>query len=213
MKVNIYDADGTTPMNEGGPPELREVCGDDLDAFREGLAELVRTGRWWTGGGAAPLVLITRITPATLDDLATAARPLDDEDWGSDTQIEAENDFFEAVSKVLDPAAMCGLEDYCHKATTNEMIDEALRLTGEGGSMAARLFYVRAESTGDGSNMDLFVLAITEVAAADEWSKYYDGWDKPEYVTIYCLAGYALPGAIPWNVIPETTIKVSEPIG
>lgn len=130
MKVNIYDSNGTTPLCVE-PVDFGETCGDDFAAYRDGLRELRRNGRWWTGGGAVPLVLMTRITMPSLDDMALAARPRDDDDWGSDAQMEAENDFFEAVSKVLDSWTMVQLEDYCHKATTNEMIDEALRLVSE----------------------------------------------------------------------------------
>lgn len=55
----------------------------------------------------------------TLDELAQAARPLNDEDRGSERQIAAEKAFFRA-------AGFLGHE-FTHLATTEEMIDEALR--------------------------------------------------------------------------------------
>jgi len=63
-----------------------------------------------------------------IEALATAARPVNDNDWGSDRQIAAENKFFRAVKATLTPAEFYELEGYCLKATTDEMIDEALRL-------------------------------------------------------------------------------------
>ena len=60
--------------------------------------------------------------------LANQARPTNDDDWGSARQIAAENLFFDRVRELLTEPEFELLETYCLKATTNEMIDEALRL-------------------------------------------------------------------------------------
>jgi hypothetical protein len=69
---------------------------------------------------------------ATLVELGAAARPINDVDWGSDRQITAQNRFFDRVYQCLtetgEAAKIAQLDAYCHKATTNEMIDEGMRL-------------------------------------------------------------------------------------
>jgi hypothetical protein len=72
---------------------------------------------------------------------AQAARPIDDTDWGTERQINAENAFFDMV-KTRMTAGRAGealremkrkwdqFEAYCAKATTDESINEALRLLG-----------------------------------------------------------------------------------
>ena len=67
--------------------------------------------------------MATQIRPPLIETLARAARPIDDDDWGTDRQIEAENAFFEAAGD-LGP----DFEAFSNKATSNEMIDEALRI-------------------------------------------------------------------------------------
>ena len=57
MNVNIYEEDGLTPVTLGA--DLREVCGDDLAMLYEAQDELQRIGRYWIGGGAAPLFYLT----------------------------------------------------------------------------------------------------------------------------------------------------------
>lgn len=69
------------------------------------------------------------ITP-TLMALAQAARPINEDDYASDRQINAENRFFEECVKV-DPVAFSEESDfasYCLKATTDEAVDEAIRI-------------------------------------------------------------------------------------
>jgi hypothetical protein len=69
-----------------------------------------------------------------LDALANAARPIsvgDDNDWGSERQTTAQNDFFTVVEELMHPMAWEEFSDWCLKATTDEMIDEALRLLRE----------------------------------------------------------------------------------
>jgi hypothetical protein len=65
-----------------------------------------------------------------LERLAKAVRPINDDDWGSERQIAAENAFFDAVG--MDENGECRLGDdfncYCLQATVDERIDEALRL-------------------------------------------------------------------------------------
>ena len=56
------------------------------------------------------------------------ARPINDDDWGSERQIDAEIAFFEKVQSVVSTESFEKLEDYCLKATTDEMIDEALKI-------------------------------------------------------------------------------------
>lgn len=62
----------------------------------------------------------------SIADLAAAARPINDDDWGTDRQITAENTLFERVRELISREAYDSLTDWCLKATTNEMIDEAL---------------------------------------------------------------------------------------
>jgi len=69
-------------------------------------------------------------TNAEIVELARAARPIDDADWGSERQIEAENVFMAAVEARLPIRKLSALHDYALKATTEEWIDEALRLMG-----------------------------------------------------------------------------------
>lgn len=72
-------------------------------------------------------------TLTDLDALAKGARPLDDEDWGSDRQIESENAFFDACEgafpELFDEGS--AFADFALKATSEERIDEALRLVRE----------------------------------------------------------------------------------
>ncbi len=63
-----------------------------------------------------------------IEALAQAARPINDNDWGSDRQIKAENKLFAAIKPLIQRTEWDALEAYCLKATTDEMIDEALRI-------------------------------------------------------------------------------------
>lgn len=62
--------------------------------------------------------------------LAGPAAPVNDDDWGSERQIVAENRFFRAVRRKLNPQQQASLEARCLKATTEERIAEALRMCG-----------------------------------------------------------------------------------
>lgn len=72
------------------------------------------------------------MTYSDMIDLANAARPTDDDDWGSERQIAAQNAFFIAVENEVSEADFSSLEDYCMKATVDEMVDEALRILIDG---------------------------------------------------------------------------------
>lgn len=67
-----------------------------------------------------------------LEALATKARPINEDDWGTERQVEAENEFFDVCRK-LDPATFdtdggSDFAEFCLKATTGEMLDEAMKL-------------------------------------------------------------------------------------
>lgn len=68
-----------------------------------------------------------------VEQLARAARPLNDDDYGSEEQVEHENDFFAVVRELLTEEQEEALETFSLKATTEERIDEALRLVAEYG--------------------------------------------------------------------------------
>lgn len=61
-----------------------------------------------------------------IEALGKVAKPINDDDWGSDRQIDAENKFFEAVQKVVSKKVFEGLEGYCLKATSYEMVDAGI---------------------------------------------------------------------------------------
>lgn len=60
--------------------------------------------------------------------LALAARPTSELDYGSQRQEDAFNAFFAAAEDVIPGKQFAAFEEYCLKATTEEAIDEALRL-------------------------------------------------------------------------------------
>lgn len=63
-----------------------------------------------------------------INELAKDARPINDNDWGSERQIRAENEFFAEVENRVTRAQFAKLDAYCLKATTEERIDAALVL-------------------------------------------------------------------------------------
>jgi hypothetical protein len=67
-----------------------------------------------------------------LEQLAAVARPINDDDYGSDRQVDAENDFFDALDQhlagKLTEVEMDDFDAFCLKATADERIDEGLRL-------------------------------------------------------------------------------------
>lgn len=58
---------------------------------------------------------------------AENALPLNDDEWGSERQIAAQNLFFESLEAVLSPPAFRRLEAFCSGATTDEMVCEGVR--------------------------------------------------------------------------------------
>jgi hypothetical protein len=74
----------------------------------------------------------------TFDQLRQAALPLDDEEWGSPRQMEAQNAFFVVAKRAIQAQPMGEAKwanfenDFCLKATTEEMVDEAIRLMQSG---------------------------------------------------------------------------------
>jgi hypothetical protein len=70
---------------------------------------------------------MARFNDETLYTLAHAARPLDQYDWGSERQVTAQNAFFNYVQQRMHPLAFAELEDFALHATTDEMINEAIR--------------------------------------------------------------------------------------
>lgn len=56
MRVNTFDGETQEPMGEH--LWLGDVLGDDADEYQKAMGELKRSGRYWFGGGAQPLVLI-----------------------------------------------------------------------------------------------------------------------------------------------------------
>jgi len=65
------------------------------------------------------------------NELASAARPTNDDDWGSERQVTAQNLFFYEIEKVLPADQFAALEAFCLKATTDEMVDEAIKMLSE----------------------------------------------------------------------------------
>lgn len=65
---------------------------------------------------------------ARLAELANDAKPLNDDEWGSDRQIDAQNTFCDVVESLVSAEAFAEYEDYCMKATTDELIAEGLRI-------------------------------------------------------------------------------------
>lgn len=58
--------------------------------------------------------------------LAAPAYPLNDDDWGSNRQLDAENAFFETVERELPGIFSVEFTHWLLKATTEEMLDETL---------------------------------------------------------------------------------------
>ena len=63
MMVRVYDVAPDGAQTYRGEYELLETFGDGAadPEYRLARSELARTGRYWLGGGAAPLILLNRI--------------------------------------------------------------------------------------------------------------------------------------------------------
>jgi hypothetical protein len=57
MLVKTSSDNGST---FGAPADTRDIFGDDEAERIEAEAALIQIGRYWTGGGAAPLILVMR---------------------------------------------------------------------------------------------------------------------------------------------------------
>ena len=71
------------------------------------------------------------MTLAYLETLAREARPTDDDDYGSIRQVACENAFYDILAQYLASLPVSqrdAFDAYCLKATTDERIDEGLRL-------------------------------------------------------------------------------------
>lgn len=63
-----------------------------------------------------------------LSALAEAAISIDEDDWGSPRQVEAQNKFFAEVEKIVSKEDFELLEQFCLKATDAEMVCAAINL-------------------------------------------------------------------------------------
>jgi len=70
-------------------------------------------------------------SPSRLFTCARLAVPLDDDEWGSGRQVDAENLFCSELRDVLNDDKWWDFERYALKATTEEMINYGLKLAGE----------------------------------------------------------------------------------
>jgi hypothetical protein len=73
--------------------------------------------------------MLTRFPPsplAELQSLAKDAKATDEADWGSERQVAAENRFFDAFHTAMGDTS--AFDDWCLKATSEEMLAEAMRL-------------------------------------------------------------------------------------
>ena len=59
VKVFDYDKDGTETLRS--ECELRECFPDDEEEYHTVFVTLTKDGRYWTGGGAAPLVMLKKV--------------------------------------------------------------------------------------------------------------------------------------------------------
>jgi hypothetical protein len=66
---------------------------------------------------------------STIAELAKTARASSEADWGTARQIDAENTFFDAFHAVMGDTPE--FDDWCLKATSDEMISKALTMVEE----------------------------------------------------------------------------------
>lgn len=96
----------------------------DLDAESQAFMQLTDCPVLWRRNDSDPW----RSESEIMRDLASAARPIDESDYGSERQIAAQNRFYDAIMNRLSAEANESLDSYCLKATTDEGIDYALSL-------------------------------------------------------------------------------------
>ena len=63
MRVRCYDVDEDGGERLRTECELDECYPDDPETLARASNELERAGRYWDGGGAAPVVLLMRVRP------------------------------------------------------------------------------------------------------------------------------------------------------
>ena len=68
------------------------------------------------------------MTIEELRTLSKAALPLNDDEWGSERQIDAENAVTAALQQYIKPEEWDNFEDYALKATTEEMVEYGMSL-------------------------------------------------------------------------------------
>lgn len=73
-----------------------------------------------------PLIIDPQHNWAILQHLAGEAKPIDQFDYGSGRQIDAQNDFAEAVEALVPPGVWETISSYWLKATPEEGIEYAL---------------------------------------------------------------------------------------
>lgn len=98
------------------------------------MAEAVQLAEAAAGSRAFALGFRRLPTLAELEALAVLAIPLNEDDWGTDRQVDAENLFFDEAAKVapeLDADSGSDFAAFCLKANTEDMLDEALRILRE----------------------------------------------------------------------------------
>jgi len=113
---------------------------------------------------------------ARLAELANDAKPLNDNEWGSERQIDAQNRFFDYIEKLIPAGKFSELEDYCNKATTDEMIAEGLRIAREA---LAEGHIERSEPKPEENKKPLGLLpAMLEVIKNDDIDNALIGFDE-----------------------------------
>lgn len=62
MKVRVYNIDKTNAETLRCECYLSECYPDDQDGYLNAREELLKSGRYWEGGGAMPLTLLMRVS-------------------------------------------------------------------------------------------------------------------------------------------------------
>jgi hypothetical protein len=105
-----------------------------LDEYRPELEEWDNELEVWSedsdSGIAVSLPSMFEVVSLDIDfaALAADARPINDDDWGSERQQDAERRFDEAFLAVMGGKLTDRHRVWCLKATTEERIDECMRL-------------------------------------------------------------------------------------
>jgi len=95
----------------------------------EGRGGPYTVGRWpGSPPPGTPVAQVVEVQHAQLADLAAAARPIDEADYGSDRQINAQNNFTYTLQQILPSEQWENFEDYAHRATPEEMISYGMSL-------------------------------------------------------------------------------------